>query len=617
MKILGISPLDKDASASLVEDGRILFAAGEERFSRRKMHEGFPAQAIRAALDATGTKPEEIDAVAYAFFPWDRESELIRASFAKQRAFERSFRPAPLEAQLRRAEGLVPARTAAIPGLREPNQRKRKGLLKETVYRLAGGGFPVLPGFFSRRADRQWQRGAAEGHRRWQQELEKGLKELGLASKLKRFDHHYSHAANSYLASGFDRALIVTLDGYGSGLAGSVSIGEGGRIRRLEDIRYPNSLGTFYETVTSSLGFRADRHAGKIVGLAAYGDPKVLSDVLLSRMRIDGGTFAIRDNLNIWFSRHLAARFPVIDVAAAYQHVLERVAVAVTSHWLRQTGCRHVVLSGGVTANVKMNQRIHEIEGVEGTFVYPNMGDGGCGTGLALAMSWPGGVREPLRDVYLGPSYGEAEIRKELERHGLPFTRPGNLVGEVARRICDGEVIARYAGRMEYGPRALGNRSILYQAKDPAVNQWLNQRLGRTEFMPFAPVTLAEGAGERLADLPRARGCARFMTLAFRALPPLLAEAPGAIHADGTARCQVATRDEHPGLHRILSEYARLTGRRTLVNTSFNRHEEPIVCTPLEAADTFRSGGLDALQLGPFLALAPAAARRDAAAATA
>jgi carbamoyltransferase len=182
---------------------------------------------------------------------------------------------------------------------------------------------------------------------------------------------------------GFER-VVVTLDGYGSGLAGSVSLGEGGRLERLADLRFPHSLGSFYEMVTSSLGFRPDRHAGKIVGLAAYGDPDVLTDVLLGRAdRGQPGDLRLYQNLNVYFSRHLAAEFPMVDVAAAYQRALEILACDLVRHWLAKTGARHVVLSGGVTANVKMNQRIHEVEGVEGIFVYPNMGDGGCGTGLA------------------------------------------------------------------------------------------------------------------------------------------------------------------------------------------------------------------------------------------
>ncbi|MGH7856879.1 MAG: carbamoyltransferase N-terminal domain-containing protein, partial [Candidatus Binatia bacterium] len=345
--------------------------------------------------------------------------------------------------------------------------------------------------------------------------LEKGLDELGLRGKLRRFEHHFSHSANAYYASGFERALILTLDGYGSGLAGSVGIGENGKIRRLKGFRFPHSLGSFYEAVTSSLGFNPDRHAGKIVGLAAYGDPEVLSEVVLSFFERTPGDYRIYENLNVYVSRHLAARFPKVDLAAAYQHVLELVACELASYWLRETGCRDIVLSGGVTANVKMNQRIHELPEVENVFVYPNMGDGGCGTGLGLHLTTDGRLNGPLRDVYFGPEYGDAEIRRELERASLSFEEPKDLAREIARRVHAGQVIGRFRGRMEYGPRALGNRSILYHAREPDVNQWLNKRLGRTEFMPFAPVTLWEARHRCYHGLAGAEHAAELMTITF------------------------------------------------------------------------------------------------------
>ena len=250
-------------------------------------------------------------------------------------------------------------------------------------YRWAGGSW--LSRNIARRGSNQWGAMATEFHRKWQEELESALTELNLLDKLQRCEHHESHAANSFLASGFERALIVTLDGYGSGLAGSASIGENGTIRRLHGIEFPHSLGTFYESVTSSLGFTAGRHEGKVVGLAAYGDPNILKDIVLSRFEQVAGDFRILEGNNIYFSRYLTTRFPKIDVAAVYQAVLETVACAYVRHWLAETGADAVVLSGGVAANVKLNQRIFEIEGVERIFIYPNMGDGGCGTGSGNA----------------------------------------------------------------------------------------------------------------------------------------------------------------------------------------------------------------------------------------
>jgi carbamoyltransferase len=442
---------------------------------------------------------------------------------------------------------------------------------------------------------------AREDHRRWSEELQAGLSAMGLAGKLRRSEHHLSHAANAYIASGFERALIVTLDGYGSGLAGSVSIGESGRIRRLHNLRFPHSLGSFYESVTSSLGFHPDRHAGKIVGLAAYGDPQVLAEALLSRIDfLDDGDFHIYQNLNVHFSRHLAARFPMIDVAAAWQYVLEVLAARLVRHWVRKTGCGTVVLSGGVTANVKMNQRIHEIEEVEHTFVYPNMGDGGCGTGLALLWSAKGRVLPTYDQVYFGPGYTPAEIETELQRAGLRYERPDDLVGEIARRVHAGEVIGRFGGRMEYGPRALGNRTILYHAREPEVNQWLNKRLGRTEFMPFAPVTLWEAREKCYLNLEGAEHAAEFMTITFDCTEFMRTNCPAAVHVDGTARPQLIRKEVNPEYHAILSAYEKLSGIPCLINTSFNMHEEPIVCSPRDAVRAFLLGHLDGLAIGPF-----------------
>ncbi len=604
MKVLGISPLDKDATATLVEDGKVLFAAAEERYSRKKQHAGFPAEAITAALDATGSQASDIDRVAYPFFAWQREVALIERGMQAEAKLEARSN-GDLRAALRAADTRVPDRDGELFGLAHPNQRMRKGALKEFAYAAAGAS-PWLSKTIARRGSQAWARAAADAHRRWNEELTRSLNDLGLGGKLKRYEHHLSHAANSYLASGFDRALILTLDGYGSGLSGSVSLGEGGDIRRLRDFLFPFSLGTYYEAVTSSLGYNPTRHGGKIVGLAAYGDPEVLGDVLLSRFdRSDPGDLRMRQNLNLYFSRHLAARFPVVDVAAAYQYALEVVVAEITAHWARETSCDAVVLSGGVVANVKMNQRIHEAEGVARVFVYPNMGDGGCGTGVALLESLSGNAGSAVDHVYYGPEYDDREIAEELDREGLEYTKEPNLAAEVARLIHDGKVVARFDGKMEYGPRALGNRSILYHAREPHVNQWLNQRLGRTEFMPFAPVTLYEERGRCYEGVAGAELAAQFMTITFDCTNWMREHCPAAVHVDGTARPQLIRREVNPGYYDIVHEYQKLSGIPCLINTSFNMHEEPIVCSPRDAIRAFVRGDLDVMAIGPFLVRAP------------
>jgi carbamoyltransferase len=609
MRVLGISPLDKDANASVVEDGKILFAAGEERFSRQKQHAGFPYKAIEAALAATGWKVEDIDVVAYAFLTPEQEHQSLVKNLAKEADATGKYRDRGLQQRLREAERRVPTRMRAVPGLSAPNQRMDKPVTHRLFYRLFGGD-PQLSHYFSLYVDGQRPQQTLTEHQHWHTELERGLRHFGLTDKLKRYEHHLSHAANSYLASGLDRALIVTIDGYGTGLAGSVSVGEGGKIKRLHNIPFPHSLGSFYETVTASLGFKPDRHAGKIVGLAAYGDPAVLSDVLLHRCEETDGDFRIYENLNVYFSRHLALRFPMIDVAAAYQYVLEQLACRLVAYWVKEAGIGNVVLSGGVTANVKMNQRIMEIAGVKTVFVYPNMGDGGCGTGLALYISWPGGVGVPLDNVYLGPSYNEAEIQAALDQAGLQYTRPANLAAEVAKRINAGEVVARFDGRMEYGPRALGNRSILYHGRDPEVNQWLNQRLGRTEFMPFAPVTLWEARDKCYRNVASAAHAAEFMTVTFDCTEFQRSMCPAAVHVDNTARPQLIRREKNPGYYDIVKEYEKISGSPSMINTSFNMHEEPIVCSPQDAVRAFLDGRIDGLAAGPFYVEHPAAKKQ-------
>ncbi len=600
MRVLGISPLDKDSTVTIMDDGRLLFAAAEERFTRVKLQDGFPWHALEAGLAATSLQPEDIDAVTYPFFSWEEETRLFRRNLVSERDFI-DTNDVPATPGLKAALARVPARSGRIPGLKDPNERMEKGYAKALAYRILSQD-SVISRNVAKRASEQWGDEASAFHRKWHDELETSLQELGLGSKLKRVEHHRSHAANAYYGSGFDEALIVTLDGYGSGLAGSIGIGRGGRIERVHGVEYPHSLGTFYESVTSGLGFKPSRHEGKIVGLAAYGDPAVLRDILLARFDVQPGSFRIRESNNLYFARMLATQFPKIDVAAAYQHVLEVVATGYVAHYLKQTGLKNLVLSGGVVANVKLNQRLRELPGVASIFIHPNMGDGGCGTGAALLEFVGNGcLKAPIADVYLGPAYTDAQIADALTRMQLPFTSWTPIEPKIAELIAAGKVVARFDGRMEYGPRALGNRSILYHAKDPEVNQWLNQRLGRTEFMPFAPATLMEHAADCYQNLEGCRHAAQFMTLTFNCTETMKRTSPAAVHVDGTARPQLVTAASNLSFYAILTAYHRLTGIPSVINTSFNMHEEPIVCDPEDAIRAFVQGNLDYLAIGNYL----------------
>lgn len=598
MIVLGISPLDQDATASLVIDGQVVFAAGEERFSRQKQHAGFPRQSIEYGLRWAGIEPKQIDQVAYAFFDAARESELMRNAVVQARQERRSTSD--------RAHPFVSSRVGKrpdynVPGLTSLDQRITKTPLQRWKYKWLGR-MPLAADLMNHMRGTAWARRSGGSHALWQTQLESGLADMGITAPVKRYEHHETHAANAYYPSGFDRSLVVSFDGYGSGLCGAVSLAEGNKITRLQDFRFPYSLGVFYEYFTSALGFRPDRHAGKVVGLAAYGDPDVLGPLIRSRFHVENGTYTWDQPFNPYFIFDLAARYPMVDIAAAGQAVLEQVATEVVRYWVNQTKTQAICLSGGVVANVKLNQRLFELDGINQVFVYPNMGDGGCGTGAAMLSSVNENNRTQLDNVYYGPSYSDAQIVQALDAAGVKYRKPENLAAEVARLIDEDKVVARFDGRMEYGPRALGSRSILCSARDPHINHSLNERLSRTEFMPFAPVTLWEERNKCYLNIEGAKHAAEFMTITVNCTPAMRDACPAAVHVDGTARPQLIRREINPGYYDIVAEYNKRTGIPTVINTSFNMHEQPIVCSPEDAVRSYLQGRIDALAIGPFLA---------------
>ena len=291
------------------------------------------------------------------------------------------------------------------------------------------------------------------------------------------------------------------------------------------------------------------------------------------------------------------------DVAAAAQKRFEDVLVDYVRHAVRETGRSTVVMAGGCFANVVLNQKILQLPEVSRIYVHPAMNDQGIsmGAGLAHLAEREGGVtNEPLHTVFLGPSYTEEEIGLALEAHGLPYERPESMPNTAAKALAERKVIARYDGRLEYGPRALGNRTIMYPTDDRSVNDWLNKRLRRTEFMPFAPVTLSEHAAECYRNYEGGELAWRYMTVTFEVTEAVRKRSPGIVHLDGTARPQVIHREDNPGYYDIIRGYHELTGTPTVINTSFNMHGEPIVCTPDDALRAFTASGLDHLILGPY-----------------
>lgn len=608
MRVIGISPLDKDSTVSFMEDGRVVFACGEERLSRTKLQSGFPDRAMAMGFARTGWSPGSIDAVSYAFFDWQDEAKLIQESVAVDGDYSNS-RSLAESARLYRdliERGYQVDRSTRIPGLDTEASEfmPRKAWWKRLAYEKMAGSAKIDAKTHHIQFGK-WVSNAVEDHKKWSGELSAGLKRFDLDRvPLQRFQHHDTHAANSYYASPYvgSDALVVTLDGYGSGMCGGVYTADAKGLHNLIRFRFPNSLGIFYEHVTSGLGFKPSRHEGKIVGLASYGDPKHLADLLLSRFDTSDGNIRIRGGMNHFFTRALAGHFAKRDVAAAYQFVLEEVTRRVLLHWIRKTGAKRIVMSGGVHANVKLNQRIRELTGIESVFVYPNMGDGGCGTGAAM-LSF-GHDRMPnvgFDNVYYGPDYSDAEIRAALDAEGLKYDLFDDAEDRIGDLLAKDTIVGRFNGRMEYGPRALGNRSVLYPAKRPEINQWLNHQLGRTEFMPFAPACLAERAPKLYQRLEGCEKTAEFMTITFDCTDEMKAHSPAAVHVDGTARPQLVTPQSNASFHKILTAYEQRTGIPVLINTSFNMHEEPIVCSPQDAVRAFLLGNVDYLAAGNFL----------------
>lgn len=604
IRVIGISPLDKDSTVSFMEDGKILFACGEERLSRNKLQDGFPVHAMKMGFEYTGWTPEDIDSVAYGFYTGNEEARLMReAATEDARYHDTDCTRASLDLlQKIRTSEYQPNLTVPIPGLdsQQDEYVPAKDFLKKYLYNLAsrrpGVDWRLHRMFFSR-----WVGTASKDHRLRTRQLEQGLEQFGLTEKLLRFNHHDTHAANAFYASGFDEALLVTLDGYGSGNCGGVYIGNSSGIQALQKFSYPNSLGQFYEMVTNALDFIPGRHEGKIVGLAAYGNPELLGPVLLERFVVEEGDIRIRASMNYLFARSLAQTFTKRDIAAAYQYVLERITQQVCEHWINKTGLRHIAVSGGVHANVKLNQRIHEVAGVDSVFAYPNMGDGGCATGAAMLAVGDRCKPVAVEDVYLGPEYTNQEIETAIASKQLPFQQLDNIESVVGELLSKNHIVARFNGRMEYGPRALGNRSVLYAAQDPKANLWLNHQLGRTEFMPFAPAVLASEADQLFNNIKGCEKTSEFMTVTFNCTNKMAEDCPAAVHIDCTARPQFVTPASNESFHKIITAYHQITGIPAIINTSFNMHEEPIVCSPEDAVRAFLLGRIDYLAIGSYL----------------
>ncbi|RTL88493.1 MAG: carbamoyltransferase [Hyphomicrobiales bacterium] len=551
MNILGINSVFHESAAALVVGGKVVAACEEERFSRVKHakearvdnpHE-LPEQAVRFCLDHAGLRPDDVDMVAYSFEP-----RLRRTKFRPEWWPDSSLEDIFLE---------------------------RLDEIDEAVARLMGRRF---------------------------------------GRALKYIPHHLAHAASAYYPSGFDKAAILVIDGIGEADCSMLARGEAARISVIESLAYPHSLGFVWEHTSVYLGFSA-YDAAKVMGLAAYGDPEVFRREFSSIIRVADESYAV-DPQAIGFDalepRGLDALFGPrrapdgaflphhMHVAAALQDATDLAVLSLARRLERETGGGALCLAGGVALNCVTNSRLARGGGFSDIFIPSAPHDAGTAIGAALVAhcaergaSRPSGGATP----YLGPHYSEREALAAIRAAGLKPRKCGNAALEAAEMIADGNIVGWFQGRMEFGPRALGNRSLLADPRRPDTRAILNRRVKhREDFRPFAPSVLAEQADDWF-DLGPLSPSHEFMLFACPTKPGRAARIPAVIHEDGTARVQIVRQAANPRYHELISRFFERTGVPLVLNTSFN-DSEPIVCTPSHAIATFRGAGLDALFIG-------------------
>jgi len=548
-----------------LSDGKhLLYASNEERFSRIKNDGGFPHQALQGLLSYTKIDPREISDVCISGILTPPLPFRLLPSLQKKM---QSAQDARRDTALRRVADFVIHHT--------PVSRQRPGGPASSILRR------LIPTLLRR-------------------DLPSALKN----ARIHIVEHHPAHAWCAYYLSGFERALCLTSDGMGDCVSISVSHCENGQISPLTWRSPEHSLGLFFEVLTEAFGYVPSRDEGKLTGLAAHGDPARVS--VPSPFTVVDGQVQYRGPHGLqatqWIANEILSRYSREDVAAWAQNILELTLVEVVRYWAARTGHNRLVFGGGTAANVKLNQRLLALPEIDEIFIAPNMSDGGNPVGALAGAGFL--ARERVKNVFLGDDFSDAQIDEALQRAGLEYTVMPNPSVEIGTLLANGATVGRFDGRMEWGPRALGNRSILAPATDRAQIDRLNAQLKRTDFMPFAPAMLAEEADRFLHNHHGGRFAGEFMTICYDCSAEMKARFPAVVHVDDTARAQIVCADANPGLHAILSEYARHTGAGVVLNTSFNIHEEPIVRTPAEAIASFQKAGLDYLALGSRLVAA-------------
>ena len=557
MNILGISAFYHDAAACLLRDGEIVAAASEERFTRVKHDSGFPGHAIRYALSAGGIQVADIDCIGFYDKPLLKFERILTTYVG---TFPRSF------SSFRKAIPLWLKDKLWVPN----NIRKQLDYDGEILFA----------------------------------------------------EHHMSHAASAFLVSPYKSAAIMTLDGVGEWATATQGVGEDRQITLLNEIRFPHSLGLLYSAFTYFLGFKVNSAEYKVMGLAPYGEPRYYDTIMNNLIHVAAdGSFRINMDYFAYdygltmtdgrFSelfgipvREAESELGQVhkDLAASVQKVTEEIVLRQARDLSRRTGMTNLCMAGGVALNCVANGRVIRETPFTDIFVQPAAGDAGGAVGVAawIYHSVQGNERKHTwRHAFLGPEFSSQEIRSYLEKQGQPWIECSReeLLAMTAKLIEQQNVVGWFQGRMEFGPRALGNRSILADARNPANRDVVNMKIKfRESFRPFAPTVLAERASEYFEI-----DCESPYMLLVAQVRPEKRQIPSVTHVDGSARIQTIAREQNALYYDLVKEFDRLTGCPVIINTSFNVRGEPIVCTPHDAYLCFMRTNMDYLVMDRFV----------------
>ncbi len=567
MYILGINAAFHDSSAALLQDGVPVAAAEEERFTRIKHGKRpvpftayqLPFHAIDYCLHEAGIGLRQVDRIAYSFDPSlviaDHDPDAITL---------------PLE----------PSRQTRSDGLGAWDPLFLAGVINAPRF-LVGDVPHHLP------------------------RLRNGIASPADLPPFEFVDHHLAHAASAYYVSGFREAAILTLDGRGELATTLHAAGRGASIEKLQEVRFPDSLGLLYEEVTDYLGFLRSSDEYKVMALASFGSDRLLPQFQrLVEVSEEGRYHIACASREEEFGPRRRRGAPLeprhFDIAAALQKTLEE-SVLQLADWLHaRTGLTDLCLAGGVALNCVMNARLRDASAFERIFVQPAAGDAGTALGAAYAIdARERGQSEPftMTHAYLGPGFDEDQIRATLDRAKLHYRRVPDIAAATAELLAADKIAGWFQGRMEFGPRALGARSIVASPADPNMKDRLNEIKDREDFRPVAPAVLEECAHEYFEPA----GASPFMLFVHNVRPEKADEIPAVRHTDGTARIQTVNKEDSPLFHRLIRAFRAKTSVPVIVNTSFNTAGQPIVCTPEDAIQCYFSSPLDALAIGPFL----------------